>query len=120
MPNIYAVDFDGTLSRAGFPECGYPNMRLINALKWRMEIQKRYPPEERDIFVLWTCRQGQPLEAAVTWLETLGLVFDGINELPSGARGVSGFPDEGRKIDADFYIDDRAMTPDRFLVLMGR
>jgi hypothetical protein len=37
-----------------------------------------------------------------------------------GARNASGFSGEGRKICATFYIDDRALTPDQFLLLIGR
>lgn len=65
-PEIYAVDFDGTLNLAErYPELGEPNRELIKFLR---EKQK-----QGDKIILWTCREGELLEAAV-----MGIVY-GIN-----------------------------------------
>lgn len=111
---VYALDFDGTLSLAKFPHCGSPNVPLIKLLKKLMEP----PVEDRGVwFVLYTCREGEHLEKAVEWLEKQGLVFDSVNSVPPGISKI----DSGgkHKLGADLYVDDRAITPDKFLQLHG-
>jgi hypothetical protein len=56
-----------------------------------------------DTLILWTCRQGKPLEEAVEWCKTQGLVFDYINENPPDRIAIWG---DCRKVYADIYIDD--------------
>ena len=97
---IYAVDFDGTLCENAFPEIGSPNIDMINYL-----IQKR---QQGDKLILWTCRIGEQLQAAVDWCKDHGLEFDTINEnLP---EVIEMYGTDSRKITADVYIDDRAFT----------
>ena len=48
---ILAIDFDGTLSYGNYPECGKPNMRLIEWLKDRKA--------NGDKLILWTCRHDE-------------------------------------------------------------
>jgi uncharacterized HAD superfamily protein len=103
-----AVDFDGTLSLGRYPSCGPPHESLIKLIK---DIMKA-PVEERDVFILWTCRKGEALDAAIRWLEEQGLVFDSINEVPKEFSDK--FSNDSRKINADIFIDDRAMTPNQF------
>lgn len=95
---IYAVDFDGTLSlNARFPAIGDPNKRLFSALK---KVQG-----DGAIIILYTCRTGADLEAAVAFCGMNGLVFDYINEnLPELIELYGG---DTRKINADYYIDDK-------------
>lgn len=111
---IYAIDFDGTLSLDKFPYCGEPNILLIKLLKKLMEP----PVENRDIwFVLHTCREGEYLERAIEWLKNQGLVFDSVNSVPLEISKI----DTGgkRKLGADLYVDDKAITPENFLKLFG-
>ena len=54
---IYAVDFDGTLCEAMFPEIGAPNMALINHL-----IKRR---KQGHKVILWTCRVEEWLQNGV-------------------------------------------------------
>ena len=99
-----AVDFDGTLSLGGvFPSPETPNTPLIAALKEAAANGHR--------LILWTCRTGEPLAAAVEWCEELGLTFDAINaNLPGRMPGTT----DSRKVWADVYIDDKAVTWQRF------
>ena len=101
-PMIYAVDFDGTLCENAWPEIGTPNthlIRVLNAFK-----------EKGDRLILWTCRSGSKLTEAVEWCKERGLEFDAINEnLP---EIIAAFDGESRKIFANVYIDDLAVTPD--------
>lgn len=92
---------DGTLSYGNYPECGKPNMRLIEWLKERKA--------NGDKLILWTCRHDEPLEKAVEWCKCYGLEFDAVNEnLPEMIEKYG----DSRKVGADFYIDDIHFTSD--------
>lgn len=99
---IYAVDFDGTLSLgAKWPAIGTPNIPLIGYLKREKAKGARV--------ILWTCRNGKDLEAAVEFCKENGLEFDTINEnLPELIEAYGG---DTRKINADIYFDDKAVNP---------
>jgi hypothetical protein len=102
---IYAVDFDGTLSLAGWPNVGSPNKPLFDFLI----RQKR----DGDKIILWTCRVGDRLEEAVNFCKDNGLEFDEVNRnLPSVIEAFGG---DTRKIVANVYIDDSAMSADQFV-----
>ena len=108
--DVIAVDFDGTLSLGEFPQCGPANKRLIEILKRMMSPNPDYP--KCTWFVLWTSRAGIYLEEAVHWLKSQGLAFDSVNGIPPG---VKSFPDTARKLFADVYIDDKAISPIEFI-----
>ena len=100
---IYAVDFDGTLAVTRFPEIIGPNKKIIEFVK----IAKA----QGNKIILWTSRTGEDLEAAVTWCKEQGIVFDAVNEpLP---EQIKRWGNDTRKIYADAYIDDKAMTIDQ-------
>lgn len=101
---IIAVDFDKTLSlNAPYPDVGEPNLKLIDWLNQR----KRF---EGAKIILWTCREGKPLEDAVEFCKSNGLTFDAVNEnLPE-----IGF--DCRKIVASMYIDDLAINPNDLVI----
>lgn len=94
--SIYAVDFDGTLCENKWPEIGEANDGLINFL-----INKRRQGSE---VILYTMREGQRLDEAVSWCKTRGLIFDAVNDNTTTMKGV--FGNNPRKVYADFYIDD--------------
>lgn len=97
---VIAVDFDGTLSYGEWPHAGKPNTRLIEWLKERKA--------KGDNLILWTCRQGEPLDIAVKWCAEQGLEFDAVNEnLPAM---IALYGSDTRKIAADWYIDDTHFT----------
>ena len=99
---IYAVDFDNTLSLgATFPNIGRPNTKLI---EWLNERQS-----EGDSIILWTYRKGQTLDRAVEFCKANGLVFDAVNE--NVPHIIEAFGGDTRKIFANKYIDDQAVTP---------
>lgn len=98
---IIAVDFDGTLCASKWPGLGSPNTKLIEYLKRQQE--------KGDKLILWTCRTGELLDNAVSWCSDNGLCFDAINEnIPERVELYGG--EDSRKISADFYIDDRALS----------
>ena len=97
---IIAVDFDGTITKESkWPELGEPNMPLINEL-----IRRR---NNGDKLILWTCRNGDLLRAAINFCKTFGLEFDAVNDhLPELKEK---FGNDTRKVYADLYVDDKAV-----------
>lgn len=99
---IYAVDFDGTLSLdVPWPELGKPNKALFKEL-----IQEKAAGAR---MILYTCRSGEHLKAAVEYCKAQGLEFDTVNEnLP---ELIEAYGTDTRKINADIYLDDKAINP---------
>lgn len=99
---IYAVDFDGTISVASaWPDVGTPNMPFI---RWLIGEKKRGVR-----LILWTCRTGTLLEQAVEACHIWGLDFDAVNEnIP---EMISLYENDARKIFATKYIDDKSLRP---------
>lgn len=100
---IIAVDFDKTLSlNSKYPDVGEPNIKLINWLNDQREINGAK-------IILWTCREGKPLEDAVEFCKKYGLTFDAVNE------NILKLEFNSRKIVASMYIDDLAVSPDNII-----
>ncbi len=98
---VIAVDFDGTLCKQAWPEIGEENKELIRHLKKRKAEGAR--------LILWTNREGDLLEEAVEWCRERGLEFDTVNaNLP---ELIDLYKNDCRKINADIYIDDKAVNP---------
>ena len=108
-----AIDFDRTLTvDHGFPDVGkIPRTWLIEkAIKWREDGHK---------LILWTCREDisphencfwrprRYLTEAVEWCKGFGLEFHAINQSIDEATNPN--LKFGRKVFADFYIDDSAV-----------
>ncbi|MEX0987749.1 MAG: hypothetical protein WD052_09755 [Bacteroidales bacterium] len=92
-----AVDFDGTIVEHKYPAIGKPILFAFDTLK---KLQ-----EQRHQLILWTYRSGKELDEAVAFCLKNGIEFYAINK---------NYPEEvfdektvSRKIQADFYIDDR-------------
>ena len=84
---VVAVDYDGTIARSG--KLTNKGIRMIKKIR-------KYP----IVLVLWTCRDGKALDAALQEIKQAHLDFDYINN-------TDGIRNEGRKINADIYIDDK-------------
>lgn len=97
----FAVDFDGTMVTNKYPEIGYPKWNVINFCKKRQEMG--------DNIILWTCRTGEYLESAIKYLKDMcAFTPNYINENAPYDHML--YPIEGRKIGADYYIDDKALN----------
>lgn len=96
---IIAVDFDGVLTPNGhWPDAGEPNVKMFEWLKFYKELGGK--------LILFTNRTGAALENAVAFCKEQGLEFDTVNKnLP---EIVEHFGDDGPKVTADLYIDDKA------------
>lgn len=104
MNQIIAVDFDGTLCENKWPEIGRPNARLIQELILLKDKGAK--------IILWTCRSGAMLVEAVDWCYNKGLTFDAVND--NVPESIEKFGSNSRKIFADVYYDDKAVTVDMF------
>ena len=99
-PETFAVDFDGTLCENAWPDIGEPYYDMINWIK-------RLRTNGHKI-ILWTCREGMDLVDAIVWCADQGLFFDAVNDnLEDLKRQFGG---NSRKILADFYVDDKAVS----------
>lgn len=99
-PDVFAIDFDGTLCTNKYPDIGLPNYNLIANLKKLQSFGNK--------LILWTCREGDLLQQAVDWCAQHGLHFDAINDnLP---ERINQYNCNCRKVSADYYIDDRAVN----------
>lgn len=97
---IIAVDFDGCLCENAWPDIGEARPGVIAALLARQA--------KGDKIILWTCRVGERLEAAVQWCADRGIVFDAINaNLP---ENIEKYGNDCRKVYADEYWDDKAVS----------
>lgn len=93
-----AIDFDGTIVDNRFPEIGPAIPGAVSA------IQKL--KNDGHTLILYTCRCGGTLDAAIQWLQKQGILFDYVNtNLPENIKDFGG---DTRKIYADFYIDDKS------------
>jgi hypothetical protein len=97
---IIAVDFDGCLCKSAWPEIGELNIDAITALHDRKD--------EGDKIILWTCREGDALQAALDWCARFGLKFDAVNANLPEMNEMYG--NDSRKIGADEYWDDKAVN----------
>lgn len=94
-----AIDFDGCLCEDKYPDIGQPNWAVIDAAKERQQ--------EGAGLILWTCREGKALKAAVAAAKRWGLKFDAVNEnLPAWKKYYGNNP---RKVGATEYWDDRSV-----------
>ena len=96
---VIAVDFDGTLCANAWPDIGTPHT-------WAITFFKAFRSAGNKL-ILWTCREGKPLEDAVTWCRQFGLEFDAVNEnLP---ERIAEYGTDPRKVGADYYCDDKSL-----------
>lgn len=93
---LIAVDFDGTIVEDAYPKIGAPKIFAFETLK-RLE-------QDGHRLILWTYRCGKRLDEAVNFCKDNGIDFYAVN---------NSFPEEvfegkvSRKINADYFIDDR-------------
>ena len=107
---VYAVDFDDTLAITRFPEIIEAKPKIVAAVKLLKAQGHKV--------ILWTSRAGKDLEAAVEWCHGQGLEFDAVNEpLP---EQVARWGSVTRKVYADFYIDDKAMSVSELEAIMDK
>lgn len=92
-----AIDFDGTIVEHRYPAIGKEIPFAIDTLKKLRD--------ERHKLILWTVREGELLDEAVSFCRERGLEFYAVNkDYPEEMKECSNYT---RKIKADLFIDDR-------------
>ena len=92
---IIAIDFDGTIVEDAYPKIGKPMLFAFETLKKLQQDGHR--------LILWTYRNGNKLEEAVSYCKNNGVIFYAVNK---------SFPEEqfntsmSRKIHADLFIGE--------------
>lgn len=94
-----AVDFDGTLCVNKWPEIGEARQPVIDALIREQENGAK--------LILWTCREGADLQAAIMWCLKHDLKFDAVNDNLEESK--EHFGNNSRKIWASEYWDDKSV-----------
>jgi hydroxymethylpyrimidine pyrophosphatase-like HAD family hydrolase len=95
---VIAVDFDGTIVEHKHPAIGKEMLFAFSTLKALQQKGHK--------LILWTIRTGNLLQEAVDYCKENGVEFYAVNK---------NFPEEeingttARKINADVFIDDRAI-----------
>lgn len=92
-----AVDFDGTIVDDAYPAIGKPKTFAFETLK-RLQA-------EGYRLILWTYRHGKTLDEAVEFCQKNGIEFYAVNSSFEGE--VFDHETQSRKLDADWFIDDR-------------
>lgn len=93
-----AVDFDGTIVHHRYPKIGE---ELPFAIETLIKLQK-----EGHRLILWSVREGELLDEAVTFCRERGLEFYAVNRdyAEETEQNNNHF---SRKLKADLFIDDR-------------
>lgn len=106
---VIAVDFDGTLCTAAYPEIGVQedmHLNIADYLRWQKSLGAT--------IVLWTCREDTAerlyLAEAVQWCKDNDIPIDEVNAYVNPL--YADYP--ARKVSADIYIDDRCIPADYF------
>ena len=74
-------------------------------IAWLKDLQSK-----GDKLILFTCREGKPLEDAVEWCKEHGLEFDAVNDnLEEVKQRLGSNP---RKVLFDHYVDTTNVIPD--------
>ena len=94
--HILAIDFDGTIVEDAYPAIGKPQLFAFETLKRLQDDGHR--------LILWTYRDGKKLEEAVEFCKQNGIEFYAVNKSYPEEQFQS---DKSRKINADYFIDDR-------------
>ena len=97
---VIAIDFDGTLFEECWPDIGNPIWPVINAAK-----QEQHDGAE---LILWTTREDERLQEAVSACRAVGLEFDAVNANTETMKEAWG--NDPRKIGATEYWDDRTVN----------
>ncbi|MFZ4455885.1 MAG: BT0820 family HAD-type phosphatase [Bacteroidales bacterium] len=92
---IIAIDFDGTIVEHAYPKIG-------KQIPFAFEVLRKLKEDGHQL-ILWTIREGELLDEAVSFCERHGIIFNGVNRNIDDE--IDGFL--SRKINADLFIDDR-------------
>lgn len=96
---VIAVDFDGTIVEHRYPEIGKEKPFAIDCLKALAA--------QGNQLILYTVREGELLEQALSFCKERGLTFYSVNSNYPNGWQFSADTGIAPKVLADVYIDDR-------------
>lgn len=100
---LFAIDFDGTIVDNDFPAIGKFKENTVQFIK---DLENR-----GHVWTLFTMREGEKLQEAISAIKNIGLNPTYINDNPNSIK--MSFNCNPRKVFAHVYIDDRnAFTVD--------
>lgn len=99
MGKVIAIDFDGTLCFNKYPEIGAPRKKVIDHALAEQAAGAT--------LILWTCREGDLLQAAIKACADWGLRFDAVNA--NTPELIERWGTDPRKLGATEFWDDRAV-----------
>lgn len=104
-----AIDFDGTIAEATYPELGVIKPHAIDVINRLHEAGHK--------ILVWTCRTDDHQHMVKKYLEDAGMNFHHINE--NDPELIELYGGDSRKLSVDIYIDDRQLggLPDDWLVI---
>lgn len=94
------IDFDGTIVSDAFPHIGKINQTTVELIK------EAY--NKGHLIIIWTARSYEYEEQARKFLNENNIPYHYINENPEDEFYKKGL--QGRKIYADYYLDDKAIN----------
>lgn len=94
---ILAIDFDGTICHGTYPAIEGMQPHAAEAIA-NFYTSGHY-------IIIWTCRTGEPLLAAINWLLENNIPFHRVNA--GNPDNIAKYGNEGKKIYAHVYIDDK-------------
>lgn len=80
MQKAIAIDFDGTLCTNDYPNIGEPN--------WEIIAEAKMEQANGAGLILWTCREGEMLDAALKACEEWELHFDVVKACRLGKKNM--------------------------------
>ena len=106
---ILGVDFDGTLCEHKYPEIGNPKKTVIEFVQRRVA--------KGDKIILWTCRNGKELGAAIEWCGQQGIIISAVNDDIPEIKDSDFGREKSCKIYCNYFIDDRNLSIANMLAL---
>lgn len=94
---IIAVDFDGTIHDGNYP--------YIGALRDDVREVISELRQDGHYIIIWTCRNNEDLDQAISYLIENNIEFDRIND--NHPYNIDLYNSNCRKVYADVYVDDR-------------
>lgn len=100
---VLAIDFDGTIVNTDDWTCWEKPVILGLREGAKEYIQKLH--DDGHTIIINTCRDAHNLALCIDYLEQEGVYYDLVNS--NTPEHITKFKRDGRKVLADFYIDDK-------------
>jgi len=96
---IFAIDFDSTLFEEWYPDVGPMLPHAKEVVNWLYN--------QGHTIIIWTCREGEVLDAAIEALDLNGVKYHYVNV--NDPERIKRYGWDSRKLGCDVMIDDRCL-----------